>query len=753
MTVADAGTVAFRHSVDGAADLASGDKTTVPEPPGEVSRHPRYRVVRYLGGGGMGTVYMAEHRLMEGSVALKVIHRRFTANPAVADRFRREIKAAARLSHPNIVTAYDAEQAGDTHFLVMEFVEGQTLTEYLRQRGPLPVHEACAYARQAALALQHAHERGMVHRDVKPDNLMLVLPAAGASDAIGTVKVMDFGLASLLDSQATATPLTGTDVVLGTADYMAPEQILRAHDAEPRSDIYSLGCTLYRLLTGRVPYPCEKPVDKMIAHLEQPPAPLAELRPDAPAALAAVLQRMLAKDPDERYGTAAEVAAALEPFARANQAADRGRTELSEKTPVHGPSRRWFVIATAMLLFLVAGFLGSAVYRIATDKGELVIETDNEDVEVVVSKNGEVVKIIDTKSGKHVTLKSGDYELALKEGPEGLKLSPVKMTLKRGETVLARIERVPKPPADDKVGEVRCFEGHNAEVWSVALSADGRLALSTGNDHTVRLWNLATGEQLHCFEGQVGDFVFVAFSPDSRTAFCGNLNCVRRWDVASGKELPPLRDDMGRVRSLAISGDGQKLLAGGTKAVVLWDLQTGTRLQRLDRSDYVHCAALSPDTTRILTGADEGRTPVLRLWDANTGKEIRRFEGHRTKINNVVFSPDGRLCVSGGWGGDNAVRVWDVATGQELRRIPTRASLEGLAFLPDGQRVLGSLADNTLYLWDVRNGEQLHAFQGHTASVMSVAVSRDGRYALTGSRDGTLRLWRLPDPSPAREKP
>src|SRR5262249_25946252 len=152
---------------------------------------------------------------------------------------------------------------------------------------------------------------------------------------------------------------------------------------------------------GRAPFPCEKPVDKMLAHLEQPPAPLAEWRPDAPAALAAVLQRMLAKDPDGRYRTAAEVAAALEPFARA-----------PGPRPVRGRKRRRSVIATAMLLFLVAGLLGAAVYRIATDKGELVIETDNEDVQVVVSKNGEVVKIIDTKSGKHVMLKSGDYELA-----------------------------------------------------------------------------------------------------------------------------------------------------------------------------------------------------------------------------------------------------------------------------------------------------------------------------------------------------
>src|SRR5262249_46045013 len=138
----------------------------------ELAEHERYRVVRLLGAGGMGSVYEAEHRVMQRPVALKVINRAFTARPAVVERFRREVRAAARLTHPNIVTAYDAEKAGDTHFLVMEYVEGVSLARLVKERGPLPVAQACAYVRQAALGLQHAHERGLVHRDVKPDNLI-----------------------------------------------------------------------------------------------------------------------------------------------------------------------------------------------------------------------------------------------------------------------------------------------------------------------------------------------------------------------------------------------------------------------------------------------------------------------------------------------------------------------------------------------------------------------------------------------------
>jgi serine/threonine protein kinase len=418
----------------------------LPPAPPELAAHPRYRVDKLLGAGGMGAVYRAHHRVMDRPVALKVINPRLMTRPEVVERFTREVKAAARLSHPNIVTAFDAEQAGGTHFLVMEYVEGIDLGRLVQEGGRLPVGRACEYVRQAALGLQHAFEQGMVHRDLKPHNLMLT--------PCGRVKILDFGLARFACEAADAAGATGTGVVLGTVDYIAPEQADDAHHADIRSDIYSLGCTLYHLLAGRPPFPTGTPIQKVIAHVEKKPQPLTELRHDVPEELMLVLERMMAKNPTHRYQTAAEVAVALEPFTLATavaraprsrsprQATNPDRTVLLEKTPVRGRKRRRLVIATVMLLFLVAGLLGAAVYRIATDKGELVIETDNEDVEVLVSKNGEVVKIIDTKTGKHVTLKSGDYELSLKDGKEGLKLSPGKVTVKRGGTELAKITRV-----------------------------------------------------------------------------------------------------------------------------------------------------------------------------------------------------------------------------------------------------------------------------------------------------------------------
>ncbi len=294
----------------------SGDRGKSPEspsvPPALVG-HPRYEVLELLGSGGMGTVYKARHRLMDRQVALKVIRPDLVGEPAMVTRFEREARAAARLAHPNIVAAYDADQVGGTHFLVMEYVEGADLNQILTEQGRLSLTEACEYVRQAALGLQHAHEQGMAHRDIKPHNLMLTPQ--------GRVKILDFGLARfasevLLPAPAGGGPgepwsLTG----LGTLDYLAPEQALTPQQADIRADIYSLGCTLYRFLTGRVPFPGGTFREKLRGHLYRAPPPLADFRADVPPELVLVVERMIAKEPSQRYQTPAEVADALAPFA------------------------------------------------------------------------------------------------------------------------------------------------------------------------------------------------------------------------------------------------------------------------------------------------------------------------------------------------------------------------------------------------------------------------------------------------------
>ena len=279
--------------------------------PVNLTDHPRYEIIKRLGIGGMGVVYQAQHRLMGRMVALKVINNRLLQNSEMVERFRFEIKAAARLSHRNIVTAFDAEQAGDVHFFVMEFVEGTDLSSIVSRRGQLLVTHACSYIMQAARGLQHAHEQGMVHRDIKPQNLMRT--------SKGVIKVLDFGLARLAnpqDEENSLTGITAEGITLGTPDYIAPEQARDSRQADIRSDIYSLGCTFYYFLTGQVPFPTGTVMEKIIAHCESVPESIKHLRNDLPDSIVSIVQKMMAKNPSDRFQTPKEVSDALKPFAK-----------------------------------------------------------------------------------------------------------------------------------------------------------------------------------------------------------------------------------------------------------------------------------------------------------------------------------------------------------------------------------------------------------------------------------------------------
>jgi serine/threonine protein kinase len=291
----------------------------------------KYVITDCIGRGGNGIVFKARHRLMRRDVALKTLDTRTLhgANEALA-RFKREIEIVSRLEHLNMVRALDVLETRTHLYLVLEFVAGKDLGGVLKERGPLPIHEAVNYALQAAQGLQYAHSQGIVHRDLKPANLLLTKD--------GIVKLTDLGLAKLYEGPGES-GLTIKGLCLGTPEYMAPEQAEDAHAADPRSDIYSLGATLFHLLTGQLPVQGNSYLHRLQHLLTAPPQPLLEARPDAPPELAAIVDRMRERDPAQRPASAAEVIALLQPFAK----------ELAPLDPNRWPGPRKAEVVMAVL--------------------------------------------------------------------------------------------------------------------------------------------------------------------------------------------------------------------------------------------------------------------------------------------------------------------------------------------------------------------------------------------------------------------
>ncbi len=260
----------------------------------------RYKVLEKLGTGGMGSVFLCEHKMMRRRVAVKVLPTTKADDPAALDRFYREAKVIAALDHPNIVRAYDIDQDEKLHFLVMEYVDGSSFQEIIKKAGPMEVLRACNYIRQAALGLQHAHEKaGIVHRDIKPGNILV--------DRSGIVKILDMGLARFFHDEEDLLTKKYDENVLGTADYLAPEQALDSHGVDIRADIYSLGATFYFLLTGKTPFVEGTVAQKLIWHQTRQPKPIRSLRPEVRDEIVAIIERMMAKDPGQRYSSPQEV--------------------------------------------------------------------------------------------------------------------------------------------------------------------------------------------------------------------------------------------------------------------------------------------------------------------------------------------------------------------------------------------------------------------------------------------------------------
>ena len=465
--------------------IAGGPKKDTPsgcltdgEIPQALREQTKYRILRLLGRGGMGSVYEAHHERMDRRVAIKTINPGLIDHPEALKRFDQEVKAAAKLDHANVARAYDADEFGSVRVLVMEFVPGQSLDKFLAQRKQLSVMEACRLVRQAMVGLQHAHDRGMVHRDLKPQNLMLTPD--------GKVKILDFGLAKIASEKRTTDGLTRENALMGTPHYLAPEQALDAAKADIRADIYSLACTLYCLLAGEPPFNGDTEMKVLLAHQNETPRPLCQVRSDVPRELSDLIDRMLAKNPADRPQTPKESAQALFPFANSETAAvveqvpnafaflhalttnDVQKPTTRRRTALQRlPSRFW---SSGVALLLIALFFCAwafGVFSVRAPDGTIIVEHLPSDVDVRVDDHSVTL----SRSGDVVTISAvseGDHHLKFVQGGKEVWASDAKIAV-GGQQVRVKYEA--KDPSREAQGSSGLWSIDGEEIVQSATGA------------------------------------------------------------------------------------------------------------------------------------------------------------------------------------------------------------------------------------------------------------------------------------------
>ncbi|HVR76336.1 MAG TPA: protein kinase [Planctomycetota bacterium] len=668
-------------------------------------RFGSYELVEEIARGGMGAVWRARQDGLERDVALKMILAGHLASSAQVLRFYTEARAAARLDHPNIVPIFEIGEEDGCHFYTMRLMEGKSLAQALKPLGLMPPDESARLVAVVAKAIHFAHQRGVLHCDLKPSNILL--------DAEGKPHVADFGLARIVDS---APEISRSGHVAGTPAYMAPEQAAgRSSGVTIAADVYALGALLYELMVGAPPFRAETPLQTLRLVTEAAPVSPRSRNPRIARDLEVVCLKCLQKEPEKRYASAAELAADLdrwlahEPIlARPVSATQRLVSWARRKPALAGALTGLLLIFAAALTVTLA----------------LLVKVRRESEARATALRAEEGQRLAFQSLAVLSDNPGQALLLALEAADRAQ------SLSASNALLASMEAC---------HERRRLLGHDRGVEFASFSPDGRRAATASHDRTARIWSVETGETTCVLRGHNSVVRTAVFSSDGKRVVTSSDDATARiWEAEKGGPLVTLGGHEHPLKSAIFNPDGTRVLTVAQYTARIWDAATGRALHVLEQHDNgINCARFSPDGSRIVTGGEDS---TARVWDSTTGLLLAMLPGHTERVIDVCFSADGRRIATAS---DPEARVWDASTHEELTAVRGhRHGIYSLALKSDGTRLATGSEDFTARIWDARTGEELHVLQ-HDHKVVSVDISRDDSLLVTASYDKAARVWDL----------